>query len=166
MRPAKTFRKNRKNDLHGKKLSAIVRAPSMKSSCAIFVLAILASISSLPQHSLAKGGIDPGVTAMVAFENADAVRVRSNANRFAVVTVSPGQTISVTLQFPIGFAGTPIAFEELDGSSGLQNGYSVTINDHVIASFRFLTPSESGLYRVFITAGATTLALPFSVAAQ
>src|SRR6516225_5877367 len=62
----------------------------MKSSCAIFVLAILASISSLPQHSLAQGGIDPGVTAMVAFENADAVRVRSNANRFAVVTVSPG----------------------------------------------------------------------------
>jgi len=103
---------------------------------------------------------------MIAFENAEPVRMRSNANRFPAVAVSSGETVSVTLRFPVDFAGTPIAFEELDGSSGLQNGYSVTINDHGIASFRFLAPSESGLYRVFMTAGATSLALPFSVAAQ
>jgi hypothetical protein len=132
----------------------------------ITILSLLLAICLWPGCRVATAQDDPGATAAITFGNQQSVRVKSNANRFSPVGVSPGDTISVTLMFPIGFAGTAVTFDDLDGSNGLLNGNSGTIDGNGIVSFQFLTPIQAGLYRVLVTAATTTSALQFSVASQ
>lgn len=68
--------------------------------------------------------------------------------KFQPVTVDPGATSAVELQFPTGAAGKEVLIQPLDG--GTTNPDTATIDETGLLTFSFCAGNPPGIYPVFI----------------
>ena len=114
---------------------------------------------------------EPQLSTAITVPSGDLVRLRSHAGQFPPVSLNQGDRAHLRLQFPIGFAGTPITFGVLDGSDALRSGQASTIDQDGVASFQFQGPNDPdrnnfSLYRILVTAGSTESMVQFWAKAQ
>jgi hypothetical protein len=86
----------------------------------------------------------------------------STTGEFQAVVVSPLEMITVTLQFDVSLASTPVVVQGLDGGM-LGIGSSATIDQNGSLIFPFQVSDQPGLYRVSVIADLDGVSVPFSL---
>jgi hypothetical protein len=72
----------------------------------------------------------------------------SSNGKFQPVTVNPGATSDVKLQFPTSAAGKTVFIQPLDG--GTPSTYAATIDQTGLLTFSFSVTDQPGVYRVIV----------------
>jgi hypothetical protein len=91
------------------------------------------------------------------------VSPRRHKVTFEKVGVQPQQVIDVTLQYPVGLAGRPLAVEPLDGGQVLTTSQDLKIAAKGSATLQFKAGTSPGLYQVRVHYDAQAIALQFWV---
>jgi hypothetical protein len=74
----------------------------------------------------------------------------STTGKFEPVTIDPGGTSDVKLQFPMSFANKSVVVQQLDGGALNINGNSATIDQTGLLIFSFQVTDQPGVYRVIV----------------
>lgn len=79
--------------------------------------------------------------------------------------LSPEQSVTVKLQFPVQMKGKPVSVSSLDGGSvsSVDGASSLSVSEDGTAPFQFHAGHQPGLYRVVILFGAAFYHLEFYV---
>ena len=110
----------------------------------IFALVSLTLLGTLPAQ-------EPGpVSDEITLEGGEIIEDKSSNGKFEPVTVDPGATSDVGLQFPASLASTPVVVQALDGGQLGIDGNSATINQNGMLSFPFQVTDQPGVYRVLV----------------
>ncbi len=110
-------------------------------------------------HLLAAPAGPPRAGARITFANGSFVDLRAD-DRFQLIGVLAGETITINLQLPPSFANTLVAVQALDG--GLVSG-DMTIGVDGMGALAFQAGVQPGVYRILFSALGRSALLRFSV---
>ena len=110
---------------------------------------------------IARGDPPLGCCDVIQFESTQ-LQDCSNTGEFQTVVVSPLDMITVTLQFDISVANTPVVVQALDGGTLGIDG-TATIDENGNLNFIFQVGDQPGLYRVSVIANLGGVSTPFSL---
>ena len=154
--------------------SSIRSLPQILAICLVFLLTPrVGAVRPLPPEplpSITPAPVDEPTpppqtdvltTATIYFGDTTQVSVQSVNGWFQLVGLRLNEAVNVVLQFPVGWDGTAVALQRLDGGIVSAQPAQTTIASDGTASFQFQVGNQPGLYRISITGARQTSILSF-----
>lgn len=122
---------------------------------------VAAIVLWLGSSLIARGDPPLGCCDVIQFATTQ-LRDCSTTGEFQTLVVAPLEMITVTLQFDVNVATTPVMVQALDGGM-LGIGGSATIDQNGSLTFPFQVSDLPGLYRISVIADLDGVSVPFSL---